>query len=222
MGQSVWKSVDDLIAEKLVPPDPVLESILAANADAGLPAIDVSPAQGKLLHLLARMIGAKRVLEIGTLGGYSTVWLARALPTEGKVMTLELDPQHAEVARSNFEAAGLADRIELREGAALKSLEALGAEKAEPFDLVFIDADKPNNLNYLRWAMRLSRPGSVIICDNVIRDGAVLDARGRDPNVEGARAALAFMAEEPRLDATAIQTVGVKGYDGFAIALVTQ
>jgi predicted O-methyltransferase YrrM len=180
----------------------------------------VSPAQGKLLHLLARMNNAKRILEIGTLGGYSTIWLARALPADGKVVTLELDPHHADVASINFKMAGLSDRIDLRVGPALKSLEDIGAQSTEPFDMVFIDADKPNNPNYLAWAMKLSRPGTVIVCDNVIRDGAVLDKSGGDPNVEGARAAFSFMAKEARLEATAIQTVGAKGYDGFAIAVV--
>ena len=168
------------------------------------------------------MNNAKRILEVGTLGGYSTIWLARALPADGKVVTLELDPHHAEVARGNFKMAGLSERIDLRVGPALKSLEDVGKEKAEPFDLVFIDADKPNNPNYLKWAMKLSRPGAVIVCDNVIRDGAVLDKSGHDPNVEGARAAFSFLAGEAGLEATAIQTVGAKGYDGFAIAIVEQ
>ena len=180
----------------------------------------MSPAQGKLLYLLARMNRAKRILEIGTLGGYSTIWLARALPEGGRVVTLELEQHHADVAQVNFKIAGLSELIDLRVGPALKSLEDIEAEKGEPFDLVFIDADKPNNPNYLRWAMRLSRPGTVIVCDNVIRDGAVLDEDGSDPNVEGARAAFSFLAKEAGLEATAIQTVGAKGYDGFAIAVV--
>jgi predicted O-methyltransferase YrrM len=220
MSQKTWSAVDDYIVELLMPADTVLEAALRSNRSRGLPAIDVSPAQGKLLYLLARMNNAKRILEIGTLGGYSTIWLARALPVDGKVVTLELEPHHADVAQVNFKMAGLSELIDLRVGPALKSLEALGAEKAEPFDLVFIDADKPNNPNYLRWAMRLSRPGTVIVCDNVIRDGAVLDKDGNDPNVEGARAAFSFLAKEAGLEATAIQTVGAKGYDGFAIAIV--
>lgn len=222
MDQKTWSAVDDYIVGNLLPADTVLEAALRSNRSGGLPAIDVSPAQGKLLYLLARMNQATRILEIGTLGGYSTIWLARALPNDGRLVTLELDPRHADVARLNFKVAGLADLIDLRVGPALESLEALGAEKAAPFDLVFIDADKPNNPNYLAWALRLSRPGTVIVCDNVIRDGAVLDASGRDPNVEGARAAFAFLADQTRLEATAIQTVGAKGYDGFAIAIVGQ
>jgi predicted O-methyltransferase YrrM len=220
MNQKTWSAVDDYIAENLLPADTVLEAALRSNRSRGLPAIDVSPAQGKLLYLLARMNGAKRILEVGTLGGYSTIWLARALPKDGKVVTLELEQHHADVAQVNFKMAGLSDRIDLRIGPALKSLEMLGAEKARPFDLVFIDADKPNNPSYLTWAMRLSRPGTVIVCDNVIRDGAVIDLRSGDPNVEGARAAFSFMAKAAGLEATAIQTVGAKGYDGFAIAIV--
>jgi predicted O-methyltransferase YrrM len=220
MNQKTWSAVDDYIAENLLPADTVLEAALRSNRSRGLPAIDVSPAQGKLLYLLARMNGARRILEVGTLGGYSTIWLARALPKDGKVVTLELEQHHADVAQVNFKMAGLSDRIDLRVGPALKSLEMLGAENAGPFDLVFIDADKPNNPNYLTWAMRLSRPGTVIVCDNVIRDGAVIDTRSGDPNVEGARAAFSFMAKAAGLEATAIQTVGAKGYDGFTIAIV--
>lgn len=220
MSMKTWASVDDYIVEALFDADPALDAVLAANHDHGLPAIDVSPAQGKLLSLLARMQGAKKVLEIGTLGGYSTIWMARALPVDGKVVTLELDPHHASVARSNFERAGVSDRVELRVGPALQSLAALAAEKAGPFDFIFIDADKPNNPHYLSWAMRLSRPGTVIVCDNVIRDGAVVNEDGRDANVEGARAAFSFIGGDKRLEGTAIQTVGAKGYDGFAIAIV--
>jgi predicted O-methyltransferase YrrM len=222
MSLKTWSAVDSYIAENLLPADTVLEAALRSNRSRGLPAIDVSPAQGKLLYLLAKMNNARRILEIGTLGGYSTIWLARALPVDGKVVTLELEQHHADVAKINFKMAGLSEQIELRVGPALKSLEDIGKEKAEPFDLVFIDADKPNNPNYLRWAMRLSRPGTVIVCDNVIRDGAVLDKGGSDPNVEGARAAFSFLAKEAGLEATAIQTVGAKGYDGFAIAVVRQ
>ncbi|MCP9230165.1 O-methyltransferase [Mesorhizobium sp. LMG 17147] len=220
MSMKTWASVDDYIVEALFDADPALDAVLAANHDHGLPAIDVSPAQGKLLSLLARMQGAKKVLEIGTLGGYSTIWMARALPVDGKVVTLELDPHHASVARSNFERAGVSDRVELRVGPALQSLAALAAENAGPFDFIFIDADKPNNPHYLSWAMRLSRPGTVIVCDNVIRDGAVVNEDGRDANVEGARAAFSFIGGDKRLEGTAIQTVGAKGYDGFAIAIV--
>lgn len=220
MSMKTWASVDDYIVEALFDAAPALDAVLAANHDHGLPAIDVSPAQGKLLSLLARMQGAKKVLEIGTLGGYSTIWMARALPVDGKVVTLELDPHHASVARSNFERAGVSDRVELRVGPALQSLAALAAENAGPFDFIFIDADKPNNPHYLSWAMRLSRPGTVIVCDNVIRDGAVVNEDGRDANVEGARAAFSFIGGDKRLEGTAIQTVGAKGYDGFAIAIV--
>lgn len=220
MSKKTWAAVDDYIVDALFGADPVLDAVLAANHHHGLPAIDVSPAQGKLLSLLAGMQGAKKILEIGTLGGYSTIWMARALPLGGKIVTLELDPHHATVARSNFERAGVSERVELRVGPALQSLAALNAENAGPFDLIFIDADKPNNPNYLSWAMRLSRPGTVIICDNVIRDGAVLDEDGHDANVEGARAAFSFLGGDKRLQATAIQTVGAKGYDGFAMAIV--
>lgn len=220
MSKKTWTAVDDYIVASLFEADPVLDAVLAANRNQGLPAIDVSAAQGKLLSLLVRIRGARRVLEIGTLGGYSTIWMARGLPVDGKVVTLELDPHHARVARSNFERAGVSDRIDLRIGPALQSLAALSGENAGPFDLVFIDADKPNNPNYLDWAMKLSRPGTVIVCDNVIRDGAVVQEDSGDANVEGARAAFSFIGGERRLDGTAIQTVGAKGYDGFAIAIV--
>lgn len=220
MKDRTWSAVDDYIAERLLPEDAVLAAALAANAAAGLPSIDVSPAQGKLLNLLARMCGARRVLEIGTLGGYSTICLARGLPEDGKVVTLELEPRHAEVARRNIANAGLAGRVEVRVGPALENLKGIHAEGSAPFDLVFIDADKPNNPNYLDFAMKLSRPDSVIVCDNVIRDGAVIDGRSGDANVAGARAAFDFIRDHPRLDGTAIQTVGAKGYDGFLIAIV--
>ncbi|RWX59109.1 O-methyltransferase [Mesorhizobium sp. M4B.F.Ca.ET.089.01.1.1] len=220
MSKKTWTAVDDYIVSSLFAADPVLDAVLAANRDQGLPAIDVSAAQGKLLSLLVRIRGARRVLEIGTLGGYSTIWMARGLPADGKVVTLELDPHHARVARSNFERAGVSDRIDLRIGPALQSLAVLSGENAGLFDLVFIDADKPNNPNYLDWAMKLSRPGTVIVCDNVIRDGAVVHKDSGDANVEGARAAFSFIGGERRLDGTAIQTVGAKGCDGFAIAIV--
>jgi predicted O-methyltransferase YrrM len=220
VNAKTWSAVDSYIAERLLPADPVLEAALTTNSEHGLPAIDVSPAQGKLLNLLVRMSGASTVLEIGTLGGYSTIWLARALPPGGKVVTLELEPHHAEVALINLERAGLSGLVDLRVGPALDSLAALHAEGAGPFDFIFIDADKPNNPHYLSWALRLSRPGTVIICDNVIRDGTVLKHDGLDASVEGARAAFSFIGGEGRLDATAIQTVGAKGYDGFAIAIV--
>jgi predicted O-methyltransferase YrrM len=220
MSRKTWTAVDDYIVSSLFEADPALDAVLAANRDQGLPAIDVSAAQGKLLSLLVRIRGAKKVLEIGTLGGYSTIWMARGLPVGGNVVTLELDPHHAKVARSNFERAGVAERVDLRVGPALRSLAALDSENAGPFDMIFIDADKPNNPNYLSWAMKLSRSGTVIVCDNVVRDGAVLEDDGRDANVVGARAAFSFIGGEQRLDGTAIQTVGAKGYDGFAIAIV--
>ncbi len=213
-----WEDVDAYIAEKLIPPEPALDAALAANAAAGLPEIDVSPAQGKLLHLLARMVGARRILEIGTLGGYSTIWLARALPPDGRLVTLEYAPAHAAVARANIARAGLGDRVEIRVGAALDSLP--GLEPLAPFDFVFIDADKANNDAYLDWALRLTRRGSVIVCDNVVRVGRVADAASADPAILGARRFFERLGAEPRLTATAVQTVGAKGWDGFAIAIV--
>ena len=221
MNESTWTAVDAYIVQQLIPADPALDAALSANAAAGLPAIDVSAAQGKLLHLLARISSARRILEIGTLGGYSTIWLARALPADGSLVTLEFLPHHAETARRNLERAGLADRVEIRVGAAARTLPQLAAEGAGPFDLVFIDADKPSNPIYLDWAVRLSRPGTVIVLDNVVRDGGVADASSTDANVLGSRAGLEFIGNHPRLAATALQTVGAKGYDGFAIALVT-
>ena len=204
----------------LLAPDPTLDAVLAANAAAGLPAHDVSPSQGKLLHLLARIAGARAVLEIGTLGAYSTIWLARALPADGVVVTLEADARHAEVARANLARAGVASRVELRVGAALETLPLLAAERRTPFDLVFIDADKRSNVAYLDWALRLARPGAAIVVDNVVRDGAVLDASSADESVRGVRALAERLADEPRIDATALQTVGGKGWDGFVLALV--
>ena len=220
MNQPLWSKVDDYIVGRLAPVDPILEAALTANQAAGLPQIDVSPAQGKFLHLLARMIGARRILEIGALGGYSAIWLARALPADGRLISLEADPKHAKVARENIARAGLAKRVEIRLGRALDTLPSLEADGAGPFDLVFIDADKPNNPEYLKWALKLARSGAVIVCDNVIRDGAVADARSRDANVLGARKLFDSLAAEPRLSASALQTVGAKGYDGFAIAIV--
>lgn len=215
-----WSRVDSYFADLLAPADLALVAALDANAAAGLPAHDVSPMQGKLLALMAGMVGARRVLEIGTLGGYSTIWLARALPASGRVVTIEANPSYAEVARANIERAGVANRVELRVGKALDVLPLLEAETAGPFDLIFIDADKPNNPDYFRWALRLSRPGTVIVGDNVVRGGAVADADSEDANVVGVRAFLDMIAADPRLDATAIQTVGEKGWDGFALAVV--
>jgi predicted O-methyltransferase YrrM len=216
----VWAVVDEYLAETLIPADAVLEAALAANAAAGLPAIDVSPTQGKFLHLLALLRGATRILEIGTLGGYSTIWLARALPAEGKLVSLEFEPKHAAVATKNVARAGLAGVVEIRVGRAADSLAKLFAEGAGPFDLIFIDADKPNNPVYLKWALKLARKGTLIVTDNVIRDGEVADSESEDASVKGTRAMFRMMATESRLTATAIQTVGAKGYDGFAVALV--
>ena len=220
MSQARWTEVDDYFGDKLLPPDPVLNAALAASKTAGLPPINVSPTQGKFLMLLARMLGARRILEIGTLAGYSTIWLARGLPSDGSLITLEADPKHAEVARANFNRAGLDAVIDLRLGAALDSLPKVEAENREPFDLIFVDADKRNNPGYLTWALKLSRPGSVIVVDNVVRAGAIVDESNPDANLQGIRRMNEMIAVEPRLDATAIQTVGIKGYDGFVIALV--
>jgi predicted O-methyltransferase YrrM len=215
-----WAAVDRYFSQELSLSDPALDAAMAANRSAELPAIDVAPNQGKLLQLLARMVGARRILEIGTLGGYSTIWLARALPAGGRLITLEFSPQHAEIARANITRAGLSDRVEIRIGAALHTLPKLEKETSEPFDLIFIDADKSNNSGYVRWAIKLSRPGTLIIIDNVVRDGAVIDSTSTDKDVQGARQLFELLANEPRLSSTAIQTVGVKGYDGFAFALV--
>lgn len=205
----------------LVPADPVLAAALQAGTDAGLPAINVSPCQGKLLHLLARMQGARTILEIGTLAGYSTIWLARALPAGGRVITLELEIKHVDVARANFARAGLEAMIELRVGPAGEILPQLAQEKSGPFDLVFIDADKAGIPEYFAWALQLSRPGTVIIVDNVIRNGAVTDAASVDPSVQGVRRFNELLAVEKRVSATTIQTVGSKGYDGYTLAIVS-
>ncbi|MFF2888719.1 O-methyltransferase [Paenibacillus sp. NPDC057967] len=218
--QALWTKVDQYVEEKLIPSDEALDTALAANREAGLPAIDVSPAQGKLLQVLAIMNRARRILEIGTLGGYSTIWLAGALPAGGKLVTLEYEAHHASVAKRNIERAGLADRVEIRVGLALDQLGALAEEEAEPFDLIFIDADKPNNPHYLDWALRFSRPGTVIIGDNVIRNGDMIDANNEDVRVIGTRQFFDKLASEPRMTCTAIQTVGSKGYDGFMIGIV--
>jgi predicted O-methyltransferase YrrM len=216
-----WTAVDRYFTELLVPPDPALEAALVASAEAGLPAINVAPNQGKLLQLLAKLQGAKRILEVGTLGGYSTIWLARALPADGRLVTLEAVPKHAEVARANIARAGLADVVEVRLGPALELLPTLADEGFGPLDLAFIDADKENNPEYFQWALRLSRPGSLIIVDNVVRGGSVIDAGSTDPDIQGVRRFNDLLAAESRVEATAIQTVGAKGYDGFALAVVT-
>ncbi|MEU4894701.1 O-methyltransferase [Streptomyces sp. NPDC044780] len=221
MSLARWTEVDAYFNGLLAPSDPALDAALEHSTASGLPPHQVAPNQGKLLQLLARIQGARTVLEIGTLGGYSTIWLARALPEGGRLISLEADPRSAEVARANVARAGLGEVVEIRTGPALDSLPRLAEEGAGPFDLVFIDADKPNNPGYLEWALRLTRPGSLIIGDNVVRDGAVADPASTDPKVRGVRRFTELIAQEPRLTGTAIQTVGEKGYDGFALALVT-
>jgi predicted O-methyltransferase YrrM len=220
MSQTVWTQVDDYIGGLLLPADPVLDAALQASAEAGLPAIQVSAAQGKLLSVLAGAVGAKTILEIGTLGGYSTIWLARALPPDGRLISLEVNPTHAEVARANLARAGVDGIAEVRLGRAIDTLPLL-ADEGLSFDFVFIDADKPSTPAYFEWALRLTRRGGMIITDNVIRDGKVIDADSDDPNVQGVRAFNAMLAAEPRVTSTIIQVVGSKGYDGMALALVT-
>jgi predicted O-methyltransferase YrrM len=217
MTDKTWAEVDDYLTEALLAPDPALAAALADSAAGGLPSIAVAANQGKLLNLLARMAGARTILEIGTLGGYSTIWLARALPPGGKLVTCEYEPKHAEVAKANLARAGFGEDVaEIRVGAALDTLPTLTG----PFDFVFIDADKANLDNYVRAALELSRPGTTIVVDNVVRRGAVADPASTDPNVRGARRMFDALAAEPRLDATAVQTVGTKGHDGFVLALV--
>ncbi len=215
-----WAAVDAYIGQHLLAHDAALDAALAANAAAGLPPIDVSAAQGKMLHLFAQMAGARRILEIGTLGGYSTIWLARTLPEGGTLVTLELEPHHAEVARANLDRAGLSDRVEIRVGAALETLAAMAQAGGPPFDFVFIDADKENGAAYVRTAITLGRPGTVIVVDNVVREGGVLDLASDDPRITGTRALFDYVATEPRLSATAVQTVGAKKWDGFLLAIV--
>ncbi|MBH8575179.1 O-methyltransferase [Nostocaceae cyanobacterium CENA369] len=216
-----WTTVDRYLTDMLVPTDSALDTTLQSSALAGLPPHNVSPLQGKLLLLLAQIQRARNILEIGTLGGYSTIWLARALPADGSLIALEADPKHASVARSNIAQAGLSDVVELRLGRALDTLPQLAAEGRGPFDLIFIDADKSNNPDYFVWALKLSRRGSLIIADNVVRNGAVVDAATSDKSVQGVRRFNELLATESRVSATVIQTVGSKGYDGFALALVT-
>jgi predicted O-methyltransferase YrrM len=219
--QDQWNAVDNYVTDHLAPADEALTAALAASDAAGLPPIQVAPNQGKLLYLLAQLQGAHTILEIGTLGGYSTIWLARALPENGRLISLEYNPAHAEVARANIAHAGLDKIVEVRTGPALETLPKLATEPgAGPFDLVFIDADKQNNPQYVEWALKLSRPGSVIIVDNAIRGGAVVDADSTDPAIVGTRRMYELLAQEPRLDATAVQTVGAKGYDGFLLGRV--
>jgi predicted O-methyltransferase YrrM len=220
-SKETWTAVDDYICETLVPSDEALEAALRESAAAGLPQISVAPNQGKLLYLLARLQGARNILELGTLGGYSTIWLARALPADGRLITLEAEAKHAEVARKNIERAGMGDRVEVRVGPALEALPRLVEERRGPFDLVFIDADKPNVPDYFMWSMKLVRRGSLIIIDNVIQSGAVADAGGDNASVHGLRRMNELIAAEGRVSATTIQTVGVKGYDGLTMVLVT-
>ena len=218
--QEQWAAVDRYFGDQLAPEDNALAAVVGANRDAGLPSIDVPALLGKFLDLLVRISGARRVLEVGTLGGYSTIWLTRALPEGGRVVTLEIDPHHAEIARANLKRAGVLDRAEVRVAPALDSLQALHAAGADPFDLVFLDADKRSLPEYLDWSLKLSHPGTIIVADNVVRDGKVLDPESRDPDIQGVRRMTEMMAANPRLSATAIPTVGARGYDGFAIALV--
>ncbi|GAA3024662.1 O-methyltransferase [Kitasatospora albolonga] len=220
MGQDQWTRVDEYFSETLIGDDPELTAAQAAADAAGLPQIAVAPNQGRMLQLFARSIGAKRILEVGTLGGYSAIWLGRALPEDGRMLTLELDPAHAEVARGNLERAGLAKRVEVRLGRAADTLAELAAEGVEPFDFFFIDADKVSNPDYVAWAVDHSRPGTLIVVDNVVRGGAVADADSTDPAVLGTRRLHEQLAAEPRVTATSVQTVGVKGYDGFTLIRV--
>jgi predicted O-methyltransferase YrrM len=222
MGQAQWTEVDAFLASLLAGEDEVLTEATAAAQQAGLPPISVSPAQGKLLYLLAKTLGAKRVLEIGTLGGYSAIWMARALPKHGHLVSLEYNPRHAEVASANIARAGLVGIVEIRVGAALETLPKLAAESNELFDMVFIDADKGGYPGYLDWALDLTRKGGLIVADNVVRGGAVADGLSRDPNVQGVRSYLQKVAADPRLEGTVMQTVGVKGYDGLSIARVVE
>ncbi|HEY4437630.1 MAG TPA: O-methyltransferase [Lelliottia sp.] len=218
--QQKWSAVDNYMISSLIPQDAVLQKVLENNKRAGLPEHDVAVNQGQLLALFVQMTQAKRVLEIGTLGAYSTIWMARALPPGGKIITLEADPVHADIARHNIHLAGLQDRIELIEGPGLQSLEAFG--DIPPFDLIFIDADKPNNPGYLEWALRYSRSGTVIIGDNVVRDGEVINGHSDDDRVQGVRRFIEMIGDNPRLTATALQTVGIKGWDGFTLAIVNR
>ena len=213
---TTWTEVDQYYTSKLQSSDSMMDSILEANSEAGLPAIDVSPNQGKFLSLLVQLKGAKRILEIGTLGGYSTIWLARALPEDGRLITLEYSQKHAKVAEQNIIKAGVAEKVEIKVGAALDTLPVLEGE----FDFIFIDADKQNNAHYLKWALQLSKPGAVIITDNVVRGGRVIDEDSNDESVQGVRTFVDMLSKEDRIDSTVVQTVGSKGYDGFVIGIV--
>ena len=217
MASADWTRVDDYLVEALQPDDPVLDQALADSAAAGLPAIAVAPNQGKMLQLMAQSVGARRILEIGTLGGYSTIWLGRALPPDGRLISLEYDPHHAEVARKNVARVGLGRQVEVRVGRGVDLLPGLAGET--PFDFVFVDADKSSNHDYFAWALKLTRPGSLIVVDNVVRNGAVTEPKG-DANVQGIRRMMQMIAAEPRVSATAVQTVGSKGWDGFCLIRV--
>ena len=221
MAQEQWTAVDSYISGLFIAPDFALEAALDSSKAAGLPTINVSPAQGKLLHFMARIQGARKILELGTLGGYSTIWLARALPPDGKLISLEIDAKRAEIARANIARAELANLVEIRLGPAIDSLQQLVAESCGPFDLIFIDADKPGYAEYLKWALKLSRQGTLILADNVVRKGAVADPASGDENVQGIRKFNEALAAEKRVTTTVIQTVGCKGYDGLALILVT-
>jgi predicted O-methyltransferase YrrM len=220
VAQETWTAVDEYVTGLLAPPDEALEAALRAGEAAGLPQIQVSPPQGKLLYLLAKTIGAKTVLEFGTLAGYSTIWLARALPADGRLISLEAEQRYAEVATASIAAAGLGEIVEVRVGPALDQLPQLDAERAGPFDLTFIDADKANTPGYFTWALEHSRPGSLIVADNVVRDGRLADAEDEEPAIAAQRRFHELLAAEPRVEATTIQTVGGKGYDGFSLARV--
>jgi len=220
MDQVLWTAVDKYFSKILVGDDPVMEEVLKTNAAEGLPPWDVSVNQGKLLQLLAQTLQARQILEIGTLGAYSTIWMARALPKDGKIISLEFDPKYAEVALSNIRRAGFADIVEVRVGKALDTLPRLLEESRGPFDLIFIDADKNNNANYFSWAIKLSRPGTMIIVDNVVRNGSVIDTNSKDPSIQGVQRLNEMLSRETRVSATAIQTVGTKGWDGFILAIV--
>jgi predicted O-methyltransferase YrrM len=220
MDKELWTEVDRYLADRIILPDAALSAALVESIAAGLPEIAVSPNLGKFLHLQARLMGARRILEIGTLGGYSTIWMARAVPPGGQVVSLEIDPKHAAVAQANIERASVADRVEILLGPAMESLAKLHDADRGPFDLIFIDADKPNIPDYFTWSLKLSRPGSVVIVDNVVRNGAVIDSASPDESVQGVRRFNEMIAHEPRVSATTLQTVGCKGYDGFTLMVV--
>ncbi|OAT82596.1 methyltransferase [Bacillus sp. MKU004] len=219
MNEKTWKEVDQYFTAKLHKKDQLMNEVMKANEEAQMPSIDVSPSQGKMLHMLVKMKGAKRILEIGTLGGYSSIWMARALPENGSLITLEYSEKHAEVARGNIRKAGLENKVKILTGAALDTLPSL---KGQKFDFIFIDADKKNNPHYIKWAIELSEPGTVIITDNVVRGGRVIDAKSPDENIKGVRTFIDILSDSELIDSTAIQTVGTKGYDGFVIGIVNE